>query len=136
MELSLKINQEASLLEQVAEQLGVTLEGDMVRLPKQYGDGFLKSMSLPGGLKINHYHFQLRQSIKLHSFVPKDAETFLLNVNLTEGSFRKEVPEEPIEIGKNLPLGCFFYSPGVETYGNSPTEVPFDIVILLSLIHI
>lgn len=130
MELSLKIDQENSQLEQVAEQLGVSVEGNMVRLPKQYGDGYLRSMALPGGLKINHYHFQLRQQIKLHSFVPKDADTFLLNVNLSEDSFKKEIDGEPVEIGKNLPMGCFFYSPGVEAYGNSPTDVPFDIVIL------
>ncbi len=130
MELSLKIDQEKTQLEQVAEQLGVSVEGDMVRLPKQYGDGYLKSIALPGGLVINHYHFQLRQPIKLHSFVPKDAETFLLNVNMSEGSFRQEVDGNPDEIGKQLPMGCFFYSPGVEAYGNSPTDVPFDIVIL------
>ena len=130
MELSLKIDQQKSQLDQVAEQLGVQVEGDMVRLPKTYGDGYLRSISLPGGLQLNHYHFLLRQPIKLHSFVPKDGETYLINVNLSEDSFKKDLIGEPAEIGKILPMGCFFYSPGVESYGNSPINIPFDIIII------
>lgn len=127
MELSLKINQEKSQLSQVAQQFGTQVEGNMVRLPKQFGEGFLRGTTLPGGLKVTHYHMHLRQAIKMHSLVPKDAGTFLVTVNL----FGEKPQEEGMEgMGKKFPSGCFFYSPGIEAYANSPLNTPFDIITI------
>ncbi len=128
MELSLKIDQKTSQLAQVAEQLGTKPEGNMVRLPKQYGQGFIRQMALPGGLLIHHYHFQLRQPILLRSFIPKDVRTYLLNINLSDRTAHQTVEEKSEDLGKYLPNGCFFYSPGVEAYGESPANIPVDVV--------
>lgn len=130
MELSLKIDQKKSQLEQVADQLGVKPEGNMVRLPKSFGQGFIRQMALPGGLMIHHYHLQLAQPIMLRSFIPKDVRTYLLNINLSDYSLNKTIDGEEVEIGKNLPQGCFFNSPGIEAFGESPADSPFDIVMI------
>ena len=130
MELSLTIDQKNSQLAQVADQLGTKPEGNMVRLPKQYGQGYIRRMALPGGLLIHHYHLQLRQPILLRSFIPKDVRTFLLNINLTDQGYRNAPDADPVELGKNLPQGCFFYSPGIEAYGESPADHPMDVVII------
>ena len=102
----------------------------MVHLPKQYGDGFLRNMSLPGGLRVNHYHLNLRQPIKMHSFVPKDADTYLLSINLPDYSAMEGKEEVLLDAENNMPRGAFFYSPGIEAYSNTPLNTPFDLVTI------
>lgn len=130
MELTLKINQEKTQLHQVAQQFGTDVDGNVLRLPKQYGEGYLRNMSLPGGLQVNHYHFTLKQPVKLHSFVPKNAETYLLNINLTREPIAVDADGRPIEAGNRLPMGAFFYSPGIESYADAPLNTPFDMVTI------
>lgn len=130
MELSLTIDQTKTQLSQVADQLGTKPEGNMVRLPKQYGQGFIRQMALPGGLLIHHYHLRLSQPIHLRSFIPKDVRTYLLNINLSDQSTKSTLDLEAEEIEKNLPKGCFFYSPGIEAYGEGAADSPIDMVIL------
>lgn len=130
MELSLKIDQSSSQLAQVAEQLGTKPEGNIVRLPKQYGQGFIRQMSLPGGLLIHHYHLQLSQSLLFRSLIPKEVKTYLLNINLSSLPVPAEEGQDVSDLGKKIPEGCFFYSPGIETFGESPAGSPLDVVII------
>lgn len=130
MELSLKISQDKTQLSQVAQQLGTGIDGNMVKFPQQYGEGFLRNLPLPGGLQVNHYHLHLRQPIKMHSFVPKDSETFLLSINLPDLSDYKGSENDLLLSGINMPRGCFFYSPGIEAYANTPLNTPFDLIAI------
>lgn len=123
------IDQSQSQLRQVARQLGTTAEGNLVRLPKECGEGFVRKTELPGGLELNHYHFTLRQPISMHSTIPKDADTYLLNINLTP-QVNRELSGNQMADNKSIPTGCFFYSPGIEAHGKSPVNIASDIVVL------
>ncbi len=130
MELSLKIDHKNPQLTQVAEQLGTRREGNMVRLPKQYGRGFIRQMALPGGLLVHHYHLQLRQPLLIRSLILKEVKTYLLNINLSERHYRQIGEVNVDELGEYLPDGCLFYSPGMEAFGESPADEPIDVVII------
>lgn len=125
MELSLIINQDQSQIYQVAKQLGTQPIGNVVSIPQEYGEGFVKKTVFPGGLEINHYHLTPRQPLSLHSSIPKDADTYLLTINLGSGKSAAEKAND-----KLLPNGCFFYSPGIEAHGKNPVNRSSDFITI------
>ena len=129
MELSLVINQNTSQISQLADQFGIQPEETLVRMPEELGDGYVKKLSFPGGLEVNHYCLVLREPLVVRSSIPKDAETFLVNINLNRNESDLSVDGETLPL-KKVPQGIFFYSPGIEAFGKSPIGIPFDIVTL------
>lgn len=112
MNLHFDVQEKASVVESIAAQLQLPLEGNTLQLPEVLGDGFLQSISLPGGWGFNHYCFSLNLSVTFVTSNPADSGRHNLIINPASARLEKYIDGKKISVGNELSGGLFYQAPG------------------------
>lgn len=130
MKFRIEVSRAKNQLEQIATQFGLPIVNDSIVLPPAIGEGKISFFSLPNAIRLYLYDINLNVPIALSTSNPADQETYVINTNLSNTVFEKEIAGQPIQMGNNIPSGIFFYSPGTDTTGFTPAGIPFTFILV------
>ena len=131
MHLKIKLNREVNHVEQISQQFtGESIDKTLFRIPSEYGEGFVRCISLPQSIRFYMYCFKLNQRLDLSSTNPEDSDIYVMNFNMSDRSYSKHINNQEVTIGKDLPGGIFFYSPGNDSYGYCNPHISYIFIFI------
>jgi AraC-like DNA-binding protein len=130
MSIRLNIASQLNLVEQLAERLGVGVEGDKMLFPNHVGCGYHQRILLPGELSLYCYDFSLHMPLSFRTISRKENGTYCIFINALSTPIEKTVGEQPVAFSRHGSNGIFFYSPNTSA---SVTCQPGERYLLLAL---
>ncbi len=128
--MKLDIDISKDIFAQFSAQLACTVQGNMLELSPDLGNGLLRSTYLPGAIELHYFNFILNTPVELHSFNSPDSEWLLLNTNLSTTRIDKTVNQQPLSVHRFLPTGILFYAPGTRVKSVGPVGKKLEIALI------
>jgi len=125
--LLLNINKDVLL--QFENRFGVATDG-VITLKPEDGKGKISAVEFPGEVSLYRFTFDLHKSFFMESYNPNNSEWYLLNVNLSHASVRKEVNGGAMNLQRYLPAGVLFYTPGIRVKSQTPPNQFFEVALI------
>ena len=99
---------------EIASQLGVTPEGNTIKIPSHLGEGYSSQYPLEPGLTMSIINWKLREDLK---FIrkPNPSKLFYPIIFWVDEEVQQKIKTEWKSIGPDSPFGIFFPSPEIES---------------------
>ena len=128
MTITINIQEGTTQLQQMAAQLGLKPDRNVIRFPPQFGEGFCRLYELPFQIQLHHYQYCLDRPIEVQSFNRIDNGMYIVNINLSQKLLSKQIGNAPQYLSKEGENGVMYYSPGNDSKGKNEIGLPFEVV--------
>jgi len=128
MKIKIDIKENTTQLEQMASHLSLKPIHNIIKFPKQFGEGFCRLYKLPYQIQLHHYQYCLNQQIEVQSFNNIEDGMYIVNINLSKKLLNKQISDTTQWLSKGGENGVMYYSPGNNSKGKNEIDVPFEVL--------
>ena len=130
MKIEFCLDQINGFLPSIAEQLGLEIENNLLRLPKDQGEGFFTQAVFNNNLLVTYYELDLSAPATIIRHKSNNSDILPIIFWISNAGITQELNAERKIIGKNTPNGIFFPSNNMETNYTFPPGVPIKNITI------